>query len=433
MDHIVGQSYDVEVKEVQSLGTNDNLFYVLAVNGRRLKVYDFEKKTAKRNKTIKCIYKGLNKVGIKIFHRDKNYLLNELYEEDTVCSFTFSGVREDETDGSSYYALKDDFGLTHRYDGTLTKNQQIHGAQIDLYVKGIDEKNAALILLPKESDPHFEKPNEAPIAIVSSNKDNFIVEEQESKEEIKESNDNASSYNVQDFINEGDSNVFNLLKEENKLNAKFNDWVTVYEMVLDLNPSNETTKAIRSEIAAAAHKPEPKKEKPETKIVEEPTVKKRQSPEYESVKTVVPKSNNTAFIRSVLFSETKQDFDSDSQFTIFKEHICALLNSGGGLLYIGCNEDGEVKGIETEMAHWSNDVYAFIKSLHKEIKVSFGPYIDSNIMINCYPQKGYCVIRIPASEFPIAFNGRYWNREHGETCVVPREGQLYFALTLTAI
>ena len=74
----------MEVVEVQSLGTNDNLFYVLAVNGRRLKVYDFEKKTANKNKTIKCIYKGLNKSGIKIFHRDKYYLLNELFEEDTI-------------------------------------------------------------------------------------------------------------------------------------------------------------------------------------------------------------------------------------------------------------------------------------------------------------------------------------------------------------
>ena len=432
MDYIVGQSYDVEVKEVQSLGSDDNLFYVLAANGKRLRVYDFEKKSAKKNKTIKCIYKGLNGVGIKIFHRDKFYLLNELYEEDTVCSFTFSGIREDEKDGSTYFALRDDFGLSHRYDGTLTKNQQIHGAQIDLYVKGIDEKNGSLILLPKESDPHLEKLNEEPIAIVSSNKDITIVEEQETE---KEGNDNASSYNIQNFINNGDIKVFTHLKEENKLNAKFNDWVSIYEMILDLNPSDETTKAIRAEIAAVAYKPkpEPKEEKPEIIKVEEPTVKKRQLPDYEIVKTVVPKSNNTAFIRSVLFSEAKQDFDSETQFTIFKKHICALLNSGGGLLFIGCNDDGEVKEIETEMAHWFNDVHAFIKSLHKEIKDSFGPHIDSRITINCYPPKGYCEIGIPSSEFPIAYNGRYWRREHGETCAVPREGQLYFALTLTAI
>ena len=48
MDYIVGQSYDVEVKEVQSLGSDDNLFYVLAANGKRLRVYDFEKKSAKK-------------------------------------------------------------------------------------------------------------------------------------------------------------------------------------------------------------------------------------------------------------------------------------------------------------------------------------------------------------------------------------------------
>ena len=433
MDYIVGQSYDLEIKEVESLGSNDNLFYVLKVNGRRLKVYDFEKKLAHKVKTIKCIYKGLSQAGLKVFHRDIYYLLNELYEEDTVCSFKFAGIRVDEKDDSSYYTLKDDFGLYHRYNHILNMNQQIFGTQIDLYIKGIDKENASLILLPRESDPHFEKPKKAPISIVSSNKDDTIAEEQEAEKGILESNDNTSSYNIQDFINNGDNNVLNYLKEENKLNAKFNDWVSIYEMVLDLSPSNETTKAIRSEIAAVAHKLEPKKEKPETKLVDAPAPPKHQIPEYELVKTIVPKSNNTAFIKSVLFSETKQDFDSDGQFTIFKEHICALLNSGGGLVFIGCNDDGEVKGIETEMAHWSNDVYAFTKSLHNEMKDSFGPYLDSRIMINCCPQKGYCEIGVPSSEFPIAFNGRYWRREHGETHEVPKEGQLYFALTLTAI
>ena len=204
MDYLVGQSYDLEIKEVESLGSNDNLFYVLAVNGRRLKVYDFEKKLAHKVKTIKCIYKGLSKAGLKVFHRDIYYLLNELYEEDTVCSFKFAGIRVDEKDNSSYYTLKDDFGLYHRYNHILNMNQQIFGTQIDLYIKGIDKEKASLILLPKESDPHFEKPKEALISIVSSNKDNAIAEEQEAEKFIFESNDNTSSYNIQDFINNGD-------------------------------------------------------------------------------------------------------------------------------------------------------------------------------------------------------------------------------------
>ena len=82
------------------------------------------------------------------------------------------------------------------------------------------------------------------------------------------------------------------------------------------------------------------------------------------------------------------------------EAICAFANSGGGTLYIGISDDGEVIGVDL-----SNEM---IKEMTDKIVSKLG--IHPEIEIEERGGKGVIKISVKPSLVPISFNGKYYER-----------------------
>ncbi|WP_278794112.1 hypothetical protein [Hoylesella nanceiensis] len=96
-------------------------------------------------KTIICRDLSSDDNGLPFLVEDKGSLIEELYEEDTVRTFTYccSNTTDEELE---YHVVRDEYGLTHRYYGRLHVQQKNQSGKIDFYIKGIDPKSKTLIL-----------------------------------------------------------------------------------------------------------------------------------------------------------------------------------------------------------------------------------------------------------------------------------------------
>lgn len=97
---------------------------------------------------IACVYKGLDEYGEPKLSQDRNALIDDLYEEDTVHTFSYIRTEIDyHSDAhAEYHIMRDGYGLKHRLYAQLTEEQKIHGSRVDVYVRGINNKNKTLIL-----------------------------------------------------------------------------------------------------------------------------------------------------------------------------------------------------------------------------------------------------------------------------------------------
>lgn len=105
-------------------------------------------------KTIICRDMGPDDNGQPFLVEDKRSLIEELYEEDTVRTFTYcySNTTSEELE---YHVVKDEYGLTHRYYGRLHAQHKNQFGKIDFYIKGIHPKSKTLILTI--DDPTIEE------------------------------------------------------------------------------------------------------------------------------------------------------------------------------------------------------------------------------------------------------------------------------------
>lgn len=105
-------------------------------------------------KTIICRDMGLDDNGRPFLVEDKGSLIEELYEEDTVQTFTY--CYSNTTSGKlKYHVVKDEYGLTHRYYGRLHVQHKNQFGKIDFYIKSIHPKYKTLILTI--DDPTIEQ------------------------------------------------------------------------------------------------------------------------------------------------------------------------------------------------------------------------------------------------------------------------------------
>ena len=147
MEYIEGQSYDMKVSQVVVEKFPTSLYYVLADNSQKIRVYDFEKNRCSKVSTIKCVFKGKDEFGVNDFHRDRLYLMKELYSPGQVYEFAYrSSKKENET--VIYYNLRDIFGMQQIYRGPLPEEQRKLDTKIKLFVRVIDETEVALQLEP---------------------------------------------------------------------------------------------------------------------------------------------------------------------------------------------------------------------------------------------------------------------------------------------
>lgn len=108
----------------------------------------------RRKKTIICRDMGPDDNGLPFLVEDKGSLIEELYKEDTVQTFTYCYSKTISKE-LRYHVVMDEYGLTHRYYGRLHVQQKKQFGKIDFYIKDIDPKSKTLILTI--DDPTIEE------------------------------------------------------------------------------------------------------------------------------------------------------------------------------------------------------------------------------------------------------------------------------------
>lgn len=108
----------------------------------------------RRKKTIICRDMGPDDNGLPFLVEDKGSLIEELYKEDTVQTFTYCYSKTISKE-LRYHVVMDEYGLTHRYYGRLHVQQKKQFGKIDFYIKDIDPKSKTLTL--EIYDPTIER------------------------------------------------------------------------------------------------------------------------------------------------------------------------------------------------------------------------------------------------------------------------------------
>lgn len=123
----------------------------------RVKPYDFQLEWEDYNipAKMKCYVKSVSVWGLPLLHQDKNEVLEHCYTElESEYAFKVLAVRVDEKTQSTYYELKDAFGIIHRYYPNENEPKHQIGDIFSLVFLGIDarENNASCLLLEYPKD-----------------------------------------------------------------------------------------------------------------------------------------------------------------------------------------------------------------------------------------------------------------------------------------
>ena len=149
-----------------------------------IRLYPFQVEMAGRGnipQQISCVYQGLDDYGNPKLLQDRYALIDDLYEEDTVHTFSYIKIEIDyHSDArAEYHMMRDTYGLKHRLYAQLTEEQKVPGARVKVYVRGINNKNKTLILsLFNPKLDRFEK------VFYSADKVFEEIDEMENKEQF---------------------------------------------------------------------------------------------------------------------------------------------------------------------------------------------------------------------------------------------------------
>lgn len=132
---------------------DDLLYYEVSYGGTLcyIRLLPFQVEMRERGRIpqkIACVYQGVDDSGNPKLLQDRNVLIEDLYEEDTVHTFSYIGTEIDNHSGvhAEYHIMRDVYGLKHRLYAQLTEKQKLPGARVEVYVRGINKKNKTLIL-----------------------------------------------------------------------------------------------------------------------------------------------------------------------------------------------------------------------------------------------------------------------------------------------
>lgn len=142
------------VVDVKGVVIRDGIYYYEVMydgklNYVRLLPFEIDMLDRAKLKTcLTCVISSINENGTYKLAQDRASLIDELYEEDTIATFTVMGIRYDYRDNTAtkYYILKDAYGLTHRFNSGKEEREYQKGEQLDLYIKGISRRNKHLML-----------------------------------------------------------------------------------------------------------------------------------------------------------------------------------------------------------------------------------------------------------------------------------------------
>ena len=138
MELTENKSYRFNVIRIEE--AKGNLYYVINVNNKEVwvKLFDYQRISAKLKKQIDCVFCGFDKYGSYIFVQDKLSILNDLYEENQEYKFKFVSESLDNNTNVGYSIIRDEYGISHRLYDTLSENQKCGKEEIICIVDSID-------------------------------------------------------------------------------------------------------------------------------------------------------------------------------------------------------------------------------------------------------------------------------------------------------
>ena len=112
--------------------------------------------------------------------------------------------------------------------------------------------------------------------------------------------------------------------------------------------------------------------------------------------------NHIEFKRSIRWDYIKEDVNDNLKISILKT-IVAFLNTNGGKLLIGVDDDGTPIGIEKDISTLRKDVDGYEQYIRNLIDTNIGSEVSIYIIISFMRFKGYkiCIIRVKESPYPV--------------------------------
>ena len=102
---------------------------------------------------LKCCFLGVDRDGKYRFAQDRNTIIEEVYEEDTICPFRYKETRIG-TNGEEYHVVTDEYFLKHILYANIPYTDQIPGKEFQCYIKRIDSNGKLKLVL---ADGSMEK------------------------------------------------------------------------------------------------------------------------------------------------------------------------------------------------------------------------------------------------------------------------------------
>lgn len=99
---------------------------------------------------LKCCYLGVDRDGKYRFAQDRNTIIEEVYEEDTICPFRYKETRIG-TNGEEYHVVTDEYFLKHILYADIPYTDQIPGKEFQCYIKRIDSNGKLKLVIADDS------------------------------------------------------------------------------------------------------------------------------------------------------------------------------------------------------------------------------------------------------------------------------------------
>ncbi|WP_314951522.1 RNA-binding domain-containing protein [Tannerella forsythia] len=128
--------------------------------------------------------------------------------------------------------------------------------------------------------------------------------------------------------------------------------------------------------------------------------------------------NTKEFKSTIVYPpESNHEADIDKQMEHILTTICGFLNADGGILYIGVNDIGYPRGIETDLNYLrcNEDKYQLL--IRKYIVKDLGKDINSLILIDfhSFNEKTVCAVSVPSYHQAVSYKGIVWQRQGNST------------------
>lgn len=148
----------------------------------------------------------------------------------------------------------------------------------------------------------------------------------------------------------------------------------------------------------------------------------------EDAKALVPEildlgheSMTKEFKTSIVYPANSYDVpDMPTQMDVIMRTIASFLNSKGGNLFIGINDDGTLRGIQPDFAYLNGGVDLYERVIRKAIVDNFSKDVNSLVEFTFHTCGGltYCEIQVPAYEKPVSYKLSFWQRQGNETRIL---------------